>query len=75
VGVDKAGLVRAHLAAGAEGAFAGDDFPGGDSARLVAADLRFARGDLAGLLRGAGLAYHPFEQRAAVARVLARRGT
>jgi 2,3-diketo-5-methylthio-1-phosphopentane phosphatase len=75
LGVDKAGLVRAHLAAGANVAFAGDGFPDADSARLVAADLRFARGDLADVLRREGLAFHPFDQWAEIARVLARRGT
>jgi 2,3-diketo-5-methylthio-1-phosphopentane phosphatase len=75
LGVDKAGLVRTHLAAGANVAFAGDGFPDAESARLVAADLRFARGDLAGVLRREGLAFHPFEQWAEIARVLALRGT
>jgi hypothetical protein len=68
-------LAGLALAAAAEVAFAGDDFPGVDSARLVAADLRFARGDRAGVLRSAGLAFHPFDQRAEIARVRARRGT
>jgi 2,3-diketo-5-methylthio-1-phosphopentane phosphatase len=75
LGVDKAGLVRAHLAAGATVAFAGDGFPDADSARLVTADLRFARGDLANVLRREGLVFHPFDQWADIARVLARRGT
>jgi 2,3-diketo-5-methylthio-1-phosphopentane phosphatase len=75
LGVDKAGLVRAHLAAGASVAFAGDGFPDADSARLVAADLRFARGDLANVLRDEGLAFHPFERWSEIARVLTRRGT
>src|SRR3954469_6359275 len=62
LGVDKAGVVRAHLDTGAKVAFAGDGFPDADSARLVAADLRFARGDLATVLRREGLPFHSFGQ-------------
>jgi len=75
LGVDKAGLVRAYLAEGAEVAFAGDGFPDAESARLVAADLRFARGDLTSVLRREGLAFQPFDRWAEIARVLARWGT
>ena len=75
LGVDKAGLVRAHLAAGTTVAFAGDGFPDADSARLVAADLRFARGALANVLRKEEMAFRSFEQWAEIAHVLAKRGT
>jgi 2,3-diketo-5-methylthio-1-phosphopentane phosphatase len=75
LGVDKGGLVRAHVASGARVAFAGDGFPDVEAARLVAADLRFARSDLANVLRSEGLAFHHFDQWADVARVLARQGT
>jgi 2-hydroxy-3-keto-5-methylthiopentenyl-1-phosphate phosphatase len=75
LGVDKMGLVRAHLATGARVAFAGDGYPDVDSARLVAPELRFARGDLAAVLRREGLAFHPFDQWTEIAQVLTKRGT
>jgi 2,3-diketo-5-methylthio-1-phosphopentane phosphatase len=75
LGVDKASVVRAHLAAGNEVAFAGDGFPDVDAARLVAADLRFARGDLADVLRSEGLAFHSFAHWHEIARTLTRRAT
>jgi len=74
LGVDKAALVRAHIAAGVDVAFAGDGFPDVEAALLVAGDLRFARGDLANVLRSEGLAFHTFDQWGEIARVLARRG-
>jgi 2,3-diketo-5-methylthio-1-phosphopentane phosphatase len=69
-GVDKAGVVRAALATGRPVAFAGDGFPDADAARLVPAELRFAKGDLAEALRRAGLPFRPFERWAEVARAL-----
>ena len=75
LGVDKAGLVRAHLATGSRVAFAGDGYPDVDSARLVGPDLRFARGDLGDVLCGEGLAFHPFEQWTEIASVLTQLGT
>ena len=52
LGVDKTGVVRDCLNKGLTVAFAGDGFPDAEPARLVPADLRFARGDLADVLRG-----------------------
>lgn len=70
LGVDKAGIVRHHLAAGRTVAFAGDGFPDADAARLVPAEHRFARADLANVLRDEGLAFQSFETWSDIARVL-----
>jgi 2,3-diketo-5-methylthio-1-phosphopentane phosphatase len=70
LGVDKARVVRTHLDAGRTVAFAGDGFPDAESARLVPGDLRFARGDLADVLRREGLPFHPFATWSEIARVL-----
>jgi 2,3-diketo-5-methylthio-1-phosphopentane phosphatase len=51
LGVDKARVVRQNLACGRTVAFAGDGFPDEEAARLVPGPLRFARGDLANVLR------------------------
>lgn len=61
LGVDKPGVVRSFLAEGLTVAFAGDGYPDAEPARLVPAELRFARGDLADVLRREKLSYHPFE--------------
>jgi 2-hydroxy-3-keto-5-methylthiopentenyl-1-phosphate phosphatase len=74
LGVDKARVVRDHLAAGRTVAFAGDGFPDAEAARLVPGELRFARADLADVLTREGLAFHPFAAWSDVARVLVRRG-
>jgi 2-hydroxy-3-keto-5-methylthiopentenyl-1-phosphate phosphatase len=74
LGVDKTAVVRAHLALGATVAFAGDGFPDVDPARLVDADLRFARGDLADVLEHEGLGFHSFRTWSEIPdRLLARR--
>lgn len=75
LGVDKAGVVRDFLNQGLTVAFAGDGFPDAEPARLVSADLRFARGDLADVLRSEGLAFHPFEVWSDIANHLLQRGT
>ena len=62
VGIDKAAVVRENQRAGRVVAFAGDGFPDADAARLVPAELRFARADLATSLRADGLAFRPFER-------------
>ena len=62
VGIDKAAVVRESLMAARVVAFAGDGFPDADAARLVPAELRFARGDLATALGAEGLAFHPFDR-------------
>src|SRR3954463_15587698 len=61
LGVDKAAVVRGFLGTGRAVAFAGDGFPDADPARLVPADRRFARGDLADVFRQEGLPFHRFE--------------
>ncbi|QDU21989.1 HAD-IB family phosphatase [Urbifossiella limnaea] len=74
LGVDKARVVRDHLAAGRTVAFAGDGFPDSEAARLVPDGLRFARADLADVLTREGLPFHPFEVWSDIARVLVPRG-
>ncbi len=59
-GIDKAGIVRHHVAAGSDVAFAGDGYPDADAARLVPPELRFARGDLAETLTASGETFRPF---------------
>ncbi len=75
LGIDKAQVVHRHLGQGRRVAFAGDGFPDAESARLVPGDLRFARGDLADVLKREGLAFHKFETWSEIARVLLERGT
>ena len=62
VGIDKAAVVRESQKAGRVVAFAGDGFPDADAARLVPAERRFARGDLAKTLSASGLAFRPFDR-------------
>jgi 2-hydroxy-3-keto-5-methylthiopentenyl-1-phosphate phosphatase len=66
-GVDKAAVVSHAILHHSQVAFAGDGFPDEEAARMVPAELRFARGDLAGVLEKAGLAFHRFESWAEVA--------
>lgn len=75
LGVDKKEIVRRFVAEGRTVAFAGDGFPDADPARLVPGDLRFARGDLATVLRTEGLPFHAFETWSDIARVLLARGS
>ncbi|MCI0704667.1 MAG: MtnX-like HAD-IB family phosphatase [Planctomycetia bacterium] len=70
LGVDKKEVVRRQIADGRTVAFAGDGFPDAEPARLVPGDLRFARGDLANVLREEQLPFHPFETWGDIARVL-----
>jgi 2,3-diketo-5-methylthio-1-phosphopentane phosphatase len=60
LGVDKAGVVRGYLGQGRTVGFAGDGFPDAEAARLVPARLRFARADLASVLRDEGLSFQEF---------------
>jgi 2-hydroxy-3-keto-5-methylthiopentenyl-1-phosphate phosphatase len=60
LGIDKAAVVRAGLAAGRAVAFAGDGFPDLDAARAVPAGRRFARADLAAALGRERLEFRPF---------------
>jgi 2-hydroxy-3-keto-5-methylthiopentenyl-1-phosphate phosphatase len=69
-GIDKAGVVRQHLAAGSTVAFAGDGFPDVDPARLVPPDLRFAHGDLADVLTKSGQSFRHFNDWSEIAQTL-----
>lgn len=73
LGVDKTGIVRRCLAEGGAVAFAGDGFPDADPARLVPPELRFARGDLADVLRSEGMPFQPFETWSDIADALLKR--
>lgn len=61
LGVDKAAVVRSFLGKGLPVAFAGDGFPDVEPARLAPDELRFARGDLADVLRLEQRPFHSFE--------------
>ena len=69
-GVDKVGVVRSAMAGGGPVAFAGDGHPDLDSALLVPATLRFARGVLAEELTRLGEGFRPFERWSEVSRSL-----
>lgn len=73
LGVDKAGVVSRYRDEGRIVAFAGDGFPDADPARLVPPILRFARGDLADVLRRDGEEYQPYAVWSDVARFLIQR--
>jgi 2,3-diketo-5-methylthio-1-phosphopentane phosphatase len=75
LGVDKAGVVRGYLEEGRTVGFAGDGFPDAEAARLVAAELRFARSDLAAVLRSEGLPFQAFTTWSDIADMLLQRGT
>jgi 2,3-diketo-5-methylthio-1-phosphopentane phosphatase len=70
-GIDKAKIVRHYRVAGARVAFAGDGFPDVEAARLVPPRLRFARGDLAQVLRRQGESFQPFASWSEIAAALA----
>jgi len=74
LGVDKAAVVRSYLGTGRAVAFAGDGFPDADPARLVPGDRRFARGDLADVLRRGGEPFRPFDTWSDIARLLVQEG-
>jgi len=69
-GVDKAAIVRFHLARGAAVAFAGDGFADEPAALAAPARLRFARADLAQALTTRGEDFRPFARWADVADAL-----
>ena len=75
LGVDKTEIVRQHLADGFEVVFAGDGFPDADAARLVSADRRFARGDLADVLAREGLGFQTYQSWSEIAVNLLQRGS
>ncbi len=68
LGIDKAGVVRRQLEVGRTVAFAGDGFPDEEAARLVPGSLRFARGDLANVLREHGQEFQTFTVWSEIAR-------
>ena len=70
LGVDKAEIVRRHLADRATVAFAGDGFPDEEAALLVPGHLRFARNDLADVLARKGEPFQPFGAWSQIARQL-----
>lgn len=70
LGVDKTAIVRHYLSGGGIVAFAGDGFPDANPARLVTATHRFARADLADVLRDENLGFQPFERWSEIAHVL-----
>lgn len=61
LGVDKRAVVEHYLSLGGPVAFAGDGFPDVEAAKLVSGSLRFARGDLADVLRQEQLEFQPFQ--------------
>ena len=75
LGVDKAAVVRSYLDEGRTVGFAGDGFPDAEAARLVPAPLRFARGDLAAVLRSDGLPFQDFATWSDIAGALFQGGT
>ena len=70
LGVDKARIVRHHLEQGRKVAFAGDGFPDEEAALLVPGPLRFARGDLAEVLKQKGEPFQPFDRWSQIAQCL-----
>jgi 2-hydroxy-3-keto-5-methylthiopentenyl-1-phosphate phosphatase len=70
LGVDKTAVVRQAIAQGRRVAFAGDGPPDIDPARLVPANLRFARADLAQALSDEGLAFREYDRWSEIARML-----
>jgi 2-hydroxy-3-keto-5-methylthiopentenyl-1-phosphate phosphatase len=73
LGVNKTGVVERFLSEGSTVAFAGDGFPDAGAARLVSDDLRFARGDLAQVLRDEGLPFCSFDIWSDIANALLQR--
>jgi len=70
LGIDKSSIVRRYLLERKKVAFAGDGFPDAESARLVPANLRFARGDLAKVLQGEGASFCLFDTWSDIAGIL-----
>jgi 2,3-diketo-5-methylthio-1-phosphopentane phosphatase len=73
-GIDKAAVVRQFLDKGCITAFAGDGFPDAAPCRLVPPSLRFAKDDLADVLRAEGLEFTPFKVWSEVAAAIPARG-
>jgi 2-hydroxy-3-keto-5-methylthiopentenyl-1-phosphate phosphatase len=70
LGVDKTAVVRKAIDEGRRVAFAGDGPPDTDPARLVPAELRFARADLARNLTEEGLSFRGYDRWSEIARML-----
>ena len=70
LGVHKAAVVQSYLSEGKTVAFAGDSLPDVEPARLVIDKLRFARSDLADVLRSDGLGFRSFDRWSDIARIL-----
>ncbi len=70
LGIDKKAVVEGLLASGKKVAFAGDGFPDAEPARLVRPDMRFARGDLANVLKQEQLDFHGFHTWSDIAHTL-----
>jgi len=70
LGIDKARVVRTQLELGRTVAFAGDGFPDEEPALLVPGHLRFARADLADMLRKHGQPFQTFSAWSQIARQL-----
>ena len=70
LGVDKAQVVRHYLAQAQGGAvaFAGDGFPDEEAAMLVTENMRFARGDLADVLKEKSEPFRRFDTWSEIAR-------
>ena len=71
-GVDKAGIVRFHQARGSRVAYAGDGFTDYAAASLVPPSLRYARADLASVMKEKGEDFRPFSAWSEVADSLLR---
>lgn len=72
LGIDKTEVVRSCVASGGKVAFAGDGFPDVEPARLVPAAFRFARADLADVLKQEGLGFQRFESWSEIPKILLR---
>lgn len=73
LGVDKARIVQHHLEQGRTVAFVGDGFPDEEAALLVPGGLRFARNDLADVLRQKGEPFQLFNAWSEIAQCLLAR--
>jgi 2,3-diketo-5-methylthio-1-phosphopentane phosphatase len=73
LGIDKARVVRHHLQQGRTVAFAGDGFPDDEAALLVPGGLRFARSDLADVLKQNGEPFQRFDTWSQIAQYLLAR--
>jgi len=73
LGINKTAVVRDFLQQDKTVAFAGDGFPDADPARLIPADRRFARADLADVLRSENEPFQPFHSWSDIASTLLQR--